>query len=233
MSNNSSESIKNLFWECAFSSYLWNRLEDLLKVRVLERNLKSLLEVGDTMSPYLKDLWIGAIWGGANLIWHARSKRIFEKQIYTLDKEKGKWNKQIHENAFLSNGYMLNSQSDLGILHSLGVPLHPSKHIVVKSYFWELPQQGEIKINTDGVAKGNPVKESIGYIFRDSDGKVLGTLSKGLGLVTNYMAECRAIIHGVESAASNGWLIAWVESDFKSVVEAFNSDNIPWVLEAD
>ncbi|KAF6156545.1 hypothetical protein GIB67_000010 [Kingdonia uniflora] len=200
---------------------------------VLERNLKSLLEVGDTMSPYLKDLWIGAIWGETNLIWHVRNKKIFEEQIYTLDKEKRKWNKQIHGNAFLFNGYMLNSQSDLGILHSLGVPLHPSNHIVVKSCFGELPQQGEIKINTDRAARGNPGKKGICCIFRDNDGKVLGTLSKGLGMVTKYTAECKTIIQGVESAASNGWLITWVESDSKSAVEAFNSDNIPWVLEAD
>ncbi|KAF6159379.1 hypothetical protein GIB67_032150 [Kingdonia uniflora] len=95
------------------------------------------------------------------------------------------------------------SQSDQCILHSLGVPLHPSKHIVVKSCFWEPPQQGEIKINTDGAARGNPGKGGIGCIFRDSD------------------------------AASNGWLISRIESDSKSTVEAFNLHNIPWVLEAD
>ncbi|KAF6154879.1 hypothetical protein GIB67_018316 [Kingdonia uniflora] len=103
----------------------------------------------------------------------------------------------------------------------------------ISSYFWELPNHDEIKININGAAKGNPGKGGIGCIFRDSEGKVLSSLAQGLGLVTNYTAECKAIIKGVELAASNGWLIAWVKSDSKSAVKAFNSDNIPWTLEAE
>ncbi|KAF6151285.1 hypothetical protein GIB67_020607 [Kingdonia uniflora] len=194
---------------------------------------KSLLLAGDTMSPYLKDLWIGAIWGGTKLIWHARYKKTFEDLIITLDKEKRKWSKLFHDTAFLSKGRMYSNQSDLGILRSLGVPLHPSKSTLIKSCSWELPRKGKIKINTDGAARGNPGKGGIGCIFRDCKGNVPGTLAKGLGLVTNYTAEYKAIIHGVASAASNGWLIAWVESDSKAVVEAFNSDNIPWNLETE
>ncbi|KAF6142043.1 hypothetical protein GIB67_038011 [Kingdonia uniflora] len=106
------------------------------------------------------------------------------------------------------------------------------KYPLVKSCFWELPRIGEIKINTDGAAKGNPSKGGIGYIFRDCNGIVMGTLSKGLGLITNFMAECEAIIHGVEYATSFGWLIAWIESDSTTTVEAFKTNNIPWILVA-
>ncbi|KAF6155540.1 hypothetical protein GIB67_004534 [Kingdonia uniflora] len=60
----------------------------------------------------------------------------------------------------------------------------------------------------------------------------MGTLSKGIGLVTNFMAECKAIILGVEHAASFGWLIAGIESDSTTAVEAFEANNIPWILEA-
>ncbi|KAF6143323.1 hypothetical protein GIB67_039106 [Kingdonia uniflora] len=128
-------------------------------------------------------------------------------------------------------GYMNNSLADLSILHKIGVPLHPGIKLKVSSYFWELPNHDEIKINSDKAARGNPRKGGIGCIFRDSEGKVLSSLVQGLGLVTNYTAEGKAIIKGVELAASNDWLIAWVESDSKSAVKAFNSDNIPWTLE--
>ncbi|KAF6172062.1 hypothetical protein GIB67_029480 [Kingdonia uniflora] len=97
----------------------------------------------------------------------------------------------------------------------------------------ELPNHGEIKINIDGAARGNPGKGSIGCIFRDSKGKILGSFAQGLGLVSNYTAECKVIIKWVDLVASNGWLIAWVESDSKAAVEAFHSDNIPWILEAE
>ncbi|KAF6174720.1 hypothetical protein GIB67_008775 [Kingdonia uniflora] len=109
----------------------------------------------------------------------------------------------------------------------LRVPLHPCKRTVDKSCFWELLQKGEVKLNTDGAAQGNLGTGGIGCIFRDCDGKVLDTLAKGLGLVTNYTAKCKVIIQGVKSAASNGWLIAWVESDSKAAVDGFSSDNIP------
>ncbi|KAF6145345.1 hypothetical protein GIB67_016806 [Kingdonia uniflora] len=147
--SNNSESIHHLFWDCSFSICLWTWLEDLFKVQILDKNLKSFLE------------------------------------------------------------------------------------LKASSYFWELPNHDEIKINTDEAARGNPGKGGIGCIFRDNEGKVLGYLVQGLGLVTNYTAECKAIIKGVELAASNGWLIAWVESDSKSAMKAFNSDNIPWTLEAE
>ncbi|KAF6172407.1 hypothetical protein GIB67_025912 [Kingdonia uniflora] len=139
----------------------------------------------------------------------------------TLANEKRKWIKQIRETVVLSSGFMYNNQTDMSIVHCLGVAVRPCYHPMVKSYFWELPQKDEIKINTDGAARGNHGKGGIGCIFRNSDGKVLGSLLKGLGLVTNYMAECEAIIHGVDYAASVGWLIAWIELDSTTAVEAF------------
>ncbi|KAF6172017.1 hypothetical protein GIB67_029435 [Kingdonia uniflora] len=54
-----------------------------------------------------------------------------------------------------------------------------------------------------------------------------------MGFVLNFTAQCKAINKAAELAASNGWLIALVESDSKSGVMAFNSDNIPWTLEAE
>ncbi|KAF6148922.1 hypothetical protein GIB67_014293 [Kingdonia uniflora] len=150
----------------------------------------------------------------------------------SFTKEKSKWINQIHETAMLSTSLMHNSLSDLGILRCLGVAVHSCKHPMVKSCYWEHPRIGEIKINTDGATKGNPRKGGIGCIFRDCNGCVLGTLSKGLGLVANFMAECEAIIHGVEHTASFDWLIAWIESESTTVVEAFKTNNIPWILEA-
>ncbi|KAF6138129.1 hypothetical protein GIB67_033543 [Kingdonia uniflora] len=146
--------------------------------------------------------------------------------------EKRKSINQIHETAMLSTSLMRNSQTDLGNLRCLGVAVHYCKHPMVKSCYCELPRIGKIKINTDRAAKRNPGKGGIGCIFQDCNGCVLGTLSKGLGLVTNFMAECEAIIHGAEHAASFGWLIAWIESDSTTAVEAFKTNNIPWILEA-
>ncbi|KAF6158118.1 hypothetical protein GIB67_014912 [Kingdonia uniflora] len=120
---------------------------------------------------------------------------------------------------------------NLGIVKPTNIPFRFYNMWTSHDSFLQLPNHDEIKINTDGAARGNPGKGGIGCNFRDSEGKVLGSLVQGLGLVINYTAECKAIIKGVELAASNGWLIAWVESDSKSAVKALNSDNISWTLE--
>ncbi|KAF6144497.1 hypothetical protein GIB67_013141 [Kingdonia uniflora] len=90
---NNSKSIHHLFWDCSFSNCLWTWLEGLFQVQILDKNLKSFLEIGDSMSPYLKDLWFGAVWGGTNLIWLARNNSICEEQSFALDQEKRKWYK--------------------------------------------------------------------------------------------------------------------------------------------
>ncbi|KAF6157138.1 hypothetical protein GIB67_041599 [Kingdonia uniflora] len=221
-----------LFWECLFSIQLWNWMAEVFLLSNLNRNLPSFLWAGNKMSLYLKDLWAGAVWGGSFLIWKAHNNCLYEGMNVSFANEKRKWINQIHETAMLSTSLMHNSQSDLAILHCLGVAVHSCNHPMVKSCYWELPRIGKIKINTDGDVKGNHRKRGIGCIIRDYNGCVLGTLSKGLGLVTNFMAECEAIIHGVENAASFGWLIAWIESDSMTTVKAFKTNNIPWILEA-
>ncbi|KAF6165368.1 hypothetical protein GIB67_018812 [Kingdonia uniflora] len=102
--------------------------------------------------------------------------------------------------------------------------------MVVRSYFWALPEVGEIKVNTDGAAKGNPSKGGTGFIIRNHRGAVLMTVAMGLGLETSYMAECTALIQGLAMAASNGWVIAWLESDSSAAVTALSNDIIPWSL---
>ncbi|KAF6145199.1 hypothetical protein GIB67_041394 [Kingdonia uniflora] len=175
---------------------------------------------------------LGAVWGGSSLIWQTRNNCLYKDLNFSLAIVKRQWLKWIQDCAALSTSLLFNTQIELGILHCLGVDVHASKHPLVKSCYWELPRIGEIKINTDGAAKGNPGKGGIGCIYRDCNGNVLGTLAKGLRLVSNFIAECEAIIHGVEYAASFGWLIAWIESDFTTAVEAFKTNNIPWTLVA-
>ncbi|KAF6145621.1 hypothetical protein GIB67_018727 [Kingdonia uniflora] len=171
----------------------------------LNINLPSFLRAGNKMSPYLKDLWTGAVWGGSFLIWKDRNNCLCEGLNVSVANEKRKWINQIHETAMLSTSLMHNSQSDLGILRCLCVAVHSCKYPMVKSCYWELPQIGEIKITTDGAAKENPGKRGIGCIFRDYNGCVL---------------------------ASFGWHIAWIESDSTTAVEAFKTNNIPGIFEA-
>ncbi|KAF6141590.1 hypothetical protein GIB67_023762 [Kingdonia uniflora] len=155
-----------------------------------------ILKAADTLSSYLKDLWLGAIWGGSNLIWQARNDHFYE-------------------------------EDDLSIIHCLRVPCHPRKVTIVRSCFWDLLEEGKVKINTDGASKRNLGKGGVGFIIRNSRGAILRATAMGLGNVISYMAECTAFVQGLASAAYNGWEIAWLESDSSGVVNSLKNNLIP------
>ncbi|KAF6172084.1 hypothetical protein GIB67_029502 [Kingdonia uniflora] len=70
----------------------------------------------------------------------------------------------------------------------------------------KLPRVGEVKINSDGSSRDNPGIGGVGFITRGHNGIVLRAYSKGQGNVTYYMAECSALLQGLQDAASNGSL---------------------------
>ncbi|KAF6172819.1 hypothetical protein GIB67_034671 [Kingdonia uniflora] len=83
----------------------------------------------------------------------------------------------------------------------------------IKSCMWMLPNENKIKLCCHGSALGNPGPSGIGIVYRDWEGRVLGTFCKAVGITTNYMAEVNAIIDGVEKAVHQGWKNLWIVSD--------------------
>jgi ribonuclease HI len=73
-------------------------------------------------------------------------------------------------------------------------------------------------INTDGAARGNPGPAAIGATIRDQNGRLLASISRGIGRTTNNQAEYRAIIAGLEKAVSLGARRVLVKSDSELVV---------------
>ncbi|KAF6163486.1 hypothetical protein GIB67_029335 [Kingdonia uniflora] len=64
-----------------------------------------------------------------------------------------------------------------------------SKAPVVKSCMWKLPNINEIKMCSDGLALGNSGTSGIGVVYRDWEGRVMGTFCKSVGITINYLAE--------------------------------------------
>ncbi|XP_026399682.1 uncharacterized protein LOC113295565 [Papaver somniferum] len=94
--------------------------------------------------------------------------------------------------------------------------------------FWHPPDANELQLCCDGVARGNPGIAGAGVVARDAQCSVLGAMSIGLGVTTNYLAELYGIIVGLE------WAMQWdfdricVRSDSMGVVEAIKNNSIPW-----
>ena len=62
---------------------------------------------------------------------------------------------------------------------------------------WAVPNEPNIKLNTNGSSIGNPRMVSIGGLLRDSFGFWLSGFSLNLGIATNNMAELAAIWQGL------------------------------------
>lgn len=74
-------------------------------------------------------------------------------------------------------------------------------------------------LRTDGAARGNPGPAGIGAILEDGEGKVVETISRGIGWATNNVAEYQALIEGLELASERGVDKLRVLSDSTLLVE--------------
>jgi len=60
---------------------------------------------------------------------------------------------------------------------------------------------GSWTLRCDGGARGNPGPGALGYVLVDPRGREVDAHGEALGVVTNNVAEYRALIAGLESAA--------------------------------
>ena len=72
----------------------------------------------------------------------------------------------------------------------------------------------------------NPVKASIGGIFRNNEGCCVGCFAQRLGDGNALVAELSAVMTAIELAASKGYWSVWLESDSQLVLQAFKSNMI-------
>ncbi|KAJ7953674.1 Ribonuclease H protein [Quillaja saponaria] len=69
----------------------------------------------------------------------------------------------------------------------------------------------------DGSSKGNPGQAGAGAVLRADDGTLICRLREGLGVVTNNVAEYRAMILGMKYALKKGFTGIRVQGDSKLV----------------
>ena len=79
-------------------------------------------------------------------------------------------------------------------------------------------------IFTDGASQGNPGLAAIGAIIKDEQGRVITSISQGIGRTTNNQAEYRAIIAALENAVSLGASQVDMRSDSELVVRQINGE---------
>jgi len=77
-------------------------------------------------------------------------------------------------------------------------------------------------IHADGASLGNPGPAAIGATIKDDRGRILASISQGIGRATNNQAEYRAVIAALERATKLGASWADIYLDSELIVRQLN-----------
>ena len=97
-----------------------------------------------------------------------------------------------------------------------------TKHIqprVTIQVHWDKPEQGWMKLNTDGSSLGNPGLAGGGGVVRDWIGRWIVGFTRKIGITTGLLAELWAIRDGLMLCIERNFSKVEVELDAKAVVD--------------
>jgi ribonuclease HI len=77
-------------------------------------------------------------------------------------------------------------------------------------------------VHADGASLGNPGPAAIGATIRDDQGRLLASISQGIGRATNNQAEYRAVIAALERVTKLGAIWADIYLDSELIVKQLN-----------
>jgi ribonuclease HI len=80
------------------------------------------------------------------------------------------------------------------------------------------------RLSTDGGARGNPGPAAYAYVLETEDGTVLAARGEAIGVATNNVAEYRALVEGLRSAAEHGVDELEVVSDSELIVKQMRGE---------
>ncbi|PRQ22557.1 putative ribonuclease H-like domain, reverse transcriptase zinc-binding domain-containing protein [Rosa chinensis] len=228
------EDSTHLFVSCSFAQHVWQWLACCFGCSLPSHgtivDLWNTIK-GKTFSPQLKNLWIAGCLYALMAIWKERNKLRFDNKIPSLLRVFRSIRAWLRFIAPHTPGHTV-GLVDFQLLVGLGIQPISRRRIAPRWVLWHPPITPWIKLNTDGLAKGNPGPAACGGVFRDEKGRYLGGFCQGLGHQTAFFAELMGVIIGIEFAFQFGWNSIWLESDSTSVLACIVSSSFvpPWPL---
>ncbi|KAL6221415.1 hypothetical protein ACLB2K_009166 [Fragaria x ananassa] len=228
------ETLTHLFITCTFAQHVWQWLACCFGTRLPSSG--TLVDfwgsfTSKPFSPQLMNLWIASGLFSFMAIWKTRNKLRFENKKSSLMKIFRSTKAWIRFIAPHMPGHY-NGTLDNKLLLGLDVTPVPKIRRVPRLIIWHPPLYPWLKLNTDGLAKGNPGPAACGGVFRDCFGNFIAGYCQGLSHQTAFFSELMAVIIGVELAYQLGWHQIWLESDSTSVLSCLSSSSFcpPWPL---
>ncbi|XP_058746815.1 uncharacterized protein LOC131619766 [Vicia villosa] len=226
------DSTAHVFFECTFVRPIWNWLLAKLHFPYAVNNIQDCIEMlSISRSPQAKAVVLSMVCSLFYFVWRARNSMRFEgRKIH--------WKaciSQIMARAKLVGDNRTNASDNnitsFLILKGMQVNLNPNRPASFMNVLWCPPPLGWVKVNIDGVARGNPVTMACGGLYRDSNAVHLGSFCDYMGEGNSELAEFWAAIIAIEKAVSLGWRKIWIETDCLLVVKAFSDTTlVPWKI---
>ncbi|KAK4716420.1 hypothetical protein R3W88_014758 [Solanum pinnatisectum] len=95
--------------------------------------------------------------------------------------------------------------------------------------YWELPQEGGLKSNTNGASRGNPGESTFSFCVRNHDGNLLYAEASMIGIKTYLEDEIVAILKALRYCKCNKILKVLIETDSLGVAKMIRKEwKIPW-----
>ncbi|XP_026400450.1 uncharacterized protein LOC113296358 [Papaver somniferum] len=184
----SEEFLDHILFHCSFDGRAWNWIADIFNLTPND-NIVVSCKAAHGRSTMIRDLWRLANLVIRFVLWATRNREVFQRQQPSLSLFFKRVVKMIQDYSVRLRGYMRNCAEDVLLLDYFRVVHRSVRHQQSVEVFWQPPDDNELQIRCDGATRGNPDISGAGVVARDANCSVLGAISFGLGVTSNYLAE--------------------------------------------
>ncbi|CAL0303089.1 unnamed protein product [Lupinus luteus] len=222
----------HLFLRCSFAKSIWHWLSSTLNLNMDLSSVNNPLKTTKlNCSDQVEQVITASIIHTINTIWFCRNQQRFNNTIISYNMALSRIKLAISLSGNTSKACADNSIVEFALLRNLHTNPNFPKAPKIIEVLWLLPDQGTVKINTDGAARGNPSPSVGGDIFRDHNGHTLACFACFNGCFDALFVELSAAMHAINLAHQKDWKNIWLECDSTIVVDIFKgSTQPPWKL---
>ncbi|XP_026383865.1 uncharacterized protein LOC113279387 [Papaver somniferum] len=221
--------MNHLLWECRFSKEIWSWICHVFKVKI-PNSFEEVWNNAKGKSPFIEECWGIIACAILRDLWLQKNKMIFLQVKPNIQSFKRRIKRTVLEGGVKIKGHKWSTKIDDQVILFFKLKPRNLKYQCIKPCYWILPRTGVVMFCCDGASFENPGASGFGVVIRDHLCRVLGVISGGIGIATNYIAEVYAIICAVELVVE--WQIQEVilNSDSKTVVTEFAGNKMSWFV---